>query len=154
MAATSGLFAPVATDVLNHLTPATTPVATAVTITGPLKMQMTTTASTNSAAGTVCADANYTAGGQPITAWNAAATTAGAGYGVGFVSKTNNVALDFPAGNTTTGFAAPAALAGLFLVSSDPTPVNVSYYNFAAVVNVPQGNVYAWGVGIFSAALS
>lgn len=158
MAVTSGLFAisaaNVAGDILNHLTPASGTVAPAVTVTGPIKMKLLTTTSTNTAEGTECADANYTAGGQPITAWNAAATTAGAGYNVGYVGKTNQTVLDFPQGNTSTGFAAAAALAGVSLVSSDATPVKVAYLNFAATVNVPQGNVYQWGNGAFTFAQS
>lgn len=148
MAASSGMSAVtgrnVAADILAHLTPLTTPVATAVTVTGPLKLALMIGAVQNTDAATAheCTDANYAR--QSITAWNAAAVTAGAGYNVGKVAKTSNLALTFGGG---TGFAVAQTMTGDMLVSSDATPVECFYENFAASVPVPVNNQYVVASG-------
>lgn len=148
MAASSGMSSvtgrAVAADILAHLTPASSTTPTAVTVTGPLKLALQIAAVQNTTAATTneCTDTNYAR--QSITAWNAATTTAGAGYGVGKVSKTSNIALTFGGG---TGFAVAQTITGDMLVSSDATPVEVFYENFAASVSVPINNQYVVASG-------
>jgi hypothetical protein len=143
MAATAGMCAvtgrSVAPDILAHLTPTTTAVATAITVTGPMKLALMVAAVTNTDAATAheCSDANYARVAVP--AWNAVATTGGAGYGVGFAKRTNNGAMTFFGG---TGCAVAQTITGDMLVSSDATPVEVFYENFAAGVSVPINNQY------------
>jgi len=153
MAATSGLMAVtgrnVAADILAHLTPPSSTTATAITVTGPLKLRLYTTAITNTTLGTECSDANYAS--QSVTAWNAVSTTAGAGYGVGFASRTSNVVLTFGGGG---GFAAGQTFTGCALVSSDATPVEVAYQNFASSVVIPVNNQYVVASGSLSVTLS
>lgn len=148
MAASSGMSSvtgrAVAADILAHCTPATSTVATAVTITGPLKLALMIAAVVNTDAATAheCTDTNYAR--QSVTAWNAASTTGGAGYNVGKVVKTSNVALTFGGG---TGFAVAQTVTGDMLVSSDATPVECFYENFAASVSVPINNQYVVASG-------
>lgn len=134
-----------AADLLAHLTPVTAAVvATAVSILGPLRLSLHTTTHTNTTPGTECADTNYNRAQGSLTAWNAASTTAGAGYGVGFVQKTSNIALTF---FPTTGAAAAQTLTGSALFSVDATPCFVSYLNFAVSVTVPINNTYTVASG-------
>lgn len=149
MAATTGMGAAtsggnLAADLLAHITPPSSTTATAVTVTGPLRLTLHTAAHTNTTFGTECADTNYARSQGNITAWNAVATTAGAGYGVGFVQRTSNVALTF---FPTTGAAAAQALTGSALFSSDATACFVAYLNFAATVTVPINNTYTVASG-------
>jgi hypothetical protein len=153
MAATSGLMAVtgrnVAADLLAHITPPSATTATAVTITGPLKLRLYTSAITNTALGTECSDANYAS--QSVTAWNAVSTTTGAGYGTGYAGRTSNVALTYGGGG---GFAVSQTLTGCALVSSDATPVEVAYQNFASPVVIPINNQYVVASGSLSVTLS
>ena len=155
MAASSGIgaiaAANVAADILGHLTPTAAAVATAVVITGPLKVALLTTVSTNQVVGTECTDANYTRAQGSITAWNAITTTAGAGYQVGFAQRTSNVALTYGGG---TGFAAAQTITGVAFYSSDATPVLVVYQNFAVGVAIPLNNNYVVASGSASVSLS
>lgn len=144
MAATSGLGANttggnLASDLLNHITPASSTTATAVTVTGPIKVGLYTTATTNTTPGTECSDANYLRTQGNVSAWNAITTTAGAGYQVGYVQRTSNIALTY---GGATGFAVAQTITGVVLWSSDATPVCVSYQNYAAGVSVPINNQY------------
>jgi len=161
MAAGSGFGAVTGTnvqaDILNHLTPLTTPVAPAVTITGPVKMALCATAgatytgvdSTNTTFGTECTDANYAR--QSITAWNAPTTTAGNGYNVGVTTKTTGIGLTF---GGTGGFAAQQTVHGYGYYSSDATPVYIGYSNLATNINIPANNqlVVASGSGSLGAS--
>lgn len=151
MAATSGLGAlatnNLAQDLLNHITPATT-TATAITVTGPIKCHLHTAATTNTAIGTECADSNYAA--QSVT-WNAASTTAGAGYQVGFVARTNNGALTFGGAG---GMNASQTITGITLQSSDATPIFVGYENYATSVVVGAGLQYIINNASLSFSLS
>lgn len=141
MAATSGIGAVTAVelagDLLDHITPSSGTVATAVTVTGPLKCKLFTTVIKNDTRGTECTDANYAF--QSVTAWNAKTVTSGSGYNVGIVQKTSNLNLVFGGG---TGFATTQTFTGLDLDSSDATAVMVFYQNFAASLTVPSGNQY------------
>ena len=152
MAATSGLGAVtaggnLAQDLLNHITPNSSTQATTITITGPIKARMVTSVSTNTTPGTTCSDANYA--DQAVT-WAAASTTAGAGYGVGYVQKASSAGLTFGGG---TGFAVAQTFTGVWYVSSDATPVQVAYENFAAGVVVPINNQYTVAAGSATIAL-
>lgn len=141
MAATAGIGAVsgvnLAGDLLDHITPASSTTATAVTITGPLKGKLYTSSISNDTRGTECSDANYAS--QSVSAWNAKATISGAGYNVGVVKKTSNVNLTWGGG---TGFAVQQVFTGLALDSSDGTPVMVYYQNFAVSLTIPVGNQY------------
>lgn len=137
-------------DLLNHLTPASSTVATAVTITGPLKLALIvgSTDTTNTTIGTECSDANYSR--QGITAWNAASTTAGNGSAVGITSKTSNTALTFGGAG---GFAVAQSVRGVALMSSDATPVMCFYQNYASIVNVPVNNQLTFALGAVTAQI-
>lgn len=147
MAAGTGLGAAtgqnVQADILAHLYPASGTVATAVTITGPIKFALIVgaTDSTNTTVGTECTDTNYSR--QSVTGWNTASTTAGNGSANGFTSKTSTNALTFGG----SGFAAAQAIRGNAAYSSDATPVYVSYQNYASVVNVGINQVYTVAAG-------
>lgn len=153
MAATSGLLAlsaaNVEQDLLNHLTPASGTTATAITVTGPLKVALLTAVSTNTAVGAECTDANYAR--QSVTSWNAPATTSGEGYAAGVTNKTNAVALTF---GGSTGFAVAQTITGIALYSSDATPVGVYYENFATNLGVPINNQVVFGVGQITLGIS
>lgn len=137
-------------DILNHLTPASTAVATAVTITGPLKLALIvgSTDTTNTTLGTECSDANYSR--QSITAWNAASTTAGNGNAVGISTKTSNTALTFGGAG---GFAVAQSVRGVALMSSDATPVMCFYQNFASATSIPINNQYQFALASISAQI-
>ena len=152
MASTSGICAVltrnIQKDLLDHLTPTAGTVATAITITGPIKMHLYTTAWTNVTPGTECADTHYAA--QSISAWNADSVTEGAGPAAGYTSKTNTTELTY---GGATGFNAAATITGVALLSSDATPVEVSYENFAAPMSVPINNNYSFANGAVSIAI-
>lgn len=144
MASTSGLGAVttggnLAADILGHITPASATSATAVTVTGPLKVGLYTTVSTNTTPGTECSDANYLRIQGSVTAWNAVTTTAGAGYQVGYAQRTSNIALTYGGG---TGFAVAQTFAGVVIWSSDATPCCISYQNYSSAIVVPVNNQY------------
>lgn len=154
MAATSGLCAVsgrnVAGDLLSHLFPASGTVATAITVTGPIKGALQTVAVNSDTAATIheCTDTTYVR--QAITGWNAPVVTSGQGYGVGFVKITSTNALTYGGAG---GFAANQSFTGVILVSSDTTPVEVAYENFAAAVSVLANQQYVVAAGSCSVSL-
>ena len=157
MAVTTGLGATTSggnlvVDLLNHITPVTAAVvATTVSIIGPLRLSLSTGLHTNAAPGTECGDTNYNRSQGSIGAWNAATTTAGAGYGVGFAQKTSNAGLTF---FPTTGAALAQTLTGSALYSVDTTPCFVAYLNFAVSVTVPVNNTYTVASGSVTLQIS
>jgi len=148
MAATSGLSSVtgrnVAGDILTHLFPATRTVATAITGTGPIKGALQTALVNNDSAATAheCTDANYAR--QSITGWGAVAVTSGQGYGAGFSKIASTVALTYGGAG---GFAVGQTFTGVVLASSDATPVEVAYQNFAASVSVLANQQYVVASG-------
>lgn len=153
MAAGTGICAVtgrnVAGDLLAHITPATSTVATAVTITGPLKLGLIVgTGTTNTTIASECSDANYAR--QSLTAWNGASATAGNGSAAGFVNKTSNVVLTF---GGSTGFAVAQSINTLVLYSNDATPVEVFYQNFGSTTTVPINNQYTIASGSVAAQI-
>jgi len=149
MAANTGLAAVTAggnvqADLLAHLYPTGVAVATAVTITGPVRVALVVgaTDSTNTTMGTECTDANYAR--QSITVWNAPTTTAGGGSAAGYTAKTSTNALTFGGAG---GFAATQSIRGNFIVSSDATPVIISYQNLPAVSTILVNQVYTVAAG-------
>lgn len=149
MAANTGLAAVTAggnvqADLLAHLYPTTVAVATAVAITGPVRVALVVGAadSTNTTMGTECADTNYAR--QSITGWNAPTTTAGSGSATGYTAKTSTNGLTFGGAG---GFAAAQSIRGNFIASSDATPVIISYQNYAAVVTVAINQTYTVAAG-------
>lgn len=151
MAATSGLCAvagkDVATDLINHILVNSGTVATAVTITGPNKVALLTSSSTNKTLGAECADANYS---RISVSWGSAATTEGAGYSVGYVGKNSSALMTF----FPSGAAVQQVLAGTVIYSNDATPIPILYANFAAAVTVPAGSQYTVAAGSCSGQLS
>ncbi|MDE2102652.1 MAG: hypothetical protein KGL39_35740 [Patescibacteria group bacterium] len=146
MAATSGIFAvsgqAVSQDLLKHILPNSSTVATAVTITGAINMELAVGGtSSNTTAASKCSDTNYAH--QAIT-WNSSSVTSGTGSAAGFASVTNNGAVTFFG---ATGAAAAQTIYGVMFYSSDATPVAVMYENFSATVSVPQGNQYTFASG-------
>jgi hypothetical protein len=141
----------VAKDLLDHITPTSATVATAVTITGPLKMSLQTAAVANDTAATVheCTDANYAR--QSISAYNADATASGAGYNVGKVTKANTSDLTF---GGVGGFAVAQSITGHIDASSDATPVETFYENFAAAIAVLANQQYVVAAGTGSWGIS
>jgi hypothetical protein len=155
MAQTSGICnvtgRPVAKDLLDHITPTSGTVATAVTITGPLKMAMQTAAVANDTPATTheCSDANYAR--VAISAYNADATASGAGYNVGKVTKANTSDLIFGGAG---GFAVAQTFTGHIDASSDATPVETFYENFAATIAVLANQQYVVAAGTGSWGIS
>ena len=158
MASTSGLGAlaanAVSPDILAHLTPLTVAVPAAVVILGPINLSLSTGLHTNTVPGAECADTHYvrTPAGS-ITSWNAIVVTPGAGQGVGYATRTSNVALNM-LNSTGTGATAAQTLTGTALYDSTATPIFVAYLNFAVSVVVPIGNTYTVALTAVSLQIS
>lgn len=142
MAAGTGLDGGIQASLVTWLTGGALPSALNSTT---IKMRLITNAAdaTNAVAGTQCADANYTAGGQ-TTAWGAPAQTAGNGSANGFNKAATTAALTYPAGAGSTGFAATFACHGYELYGGT---TRITYQNLAADLSVPTGQQLAIAIG-------